>query len=172
MGLLVFQGDFRAAWAACVSHDARFRNSFTTKSALFACGIQEVRGCIAAALAAETTDAADRSALLREAERIPLVIRMQGKWRHSLLIPHAAAACARRDRDTAVRLLREFDVRSPPSSFRGPISVQANRRRLGILLGGDEGKAMVASADAFFRAGGAIDPELLVSIAMPGCEIR
>jgi hypothetical protein len=54
----------------------------------------------------------------------------------------------------------------------GPTYVHAARRRLGILLGGDEGKALVAEADAFFRAGGAIDPERLVAVLLPGCEIR
>jgi hypothetical protein len=54
----------------------------------------------------------------------------------------------------------------------GPVKTHAVRRRLGVLLGGDEGKRLVTEADAFLRAGGAIKPERLVAAILPGCEIR
>ena len=46
------------------------------------------------------------------------------------------------------------------------------RRRLGELLGGDEGASLIAEADAFLRAGGALDPARLVATLMPGIEQR
>jgi hypothetical protein len=70
-----------------------------------------------------------------------------------------------------VRLLREFDAGPRPAAF-GPIYAHAVRRRLGVLLGGDEGAGLVADADAFLRAGGAVNPQLVVAILIPGCEVR
>jgi hypothetical protein len=166
-----YRGDARAAWAACLAHDGRFRASFAGRSIFFACYVQFLRGCAAANLAAQTTDAAERRTLLREAEREPLLLRRGSHWRQLLLLPRAAAACACGDRDRAVRLLREFDAAPRPAAF-GPIYAHTVRRRMGVLLGGDEGAALVAVADAFLRAGGATDPERLVAMLVPGCEIR
>jgi hypothetical protein len=45
---------------------------------------------------------------------------------------------------------------------------QCFRRIRGLLLGGDEGKALVAEADGFLRAGGATDPARLVAVLVPG----
>jgi hypothetical protein len=83
----------------------------------------------------------------------------------------AVIACASRDRDEAVRLLLAARSESPSNSS-GPLIGHSVRRRLGVLMGGDQGKALVAEADAFFRAGGAVDPERLVVTISPGLEIR
>jgi hypothetical protein len=42
---------------------------------------------------------------------------------------------------------------------------------LGVLIGGDTGRKLVAGADEFFRVRGAINPEQLVASLIPGCEI-
>jgi hypothetical protein len=165
------RGDARTAWAHCLAHDGRFAASFLSRSSLFSVSVRVGRGLAAATLAAETTDHAERESLLQEADRAASVtrgIRSRQRW---LLLVRAAAACARRDRERAVHLLRELDAGPRPPAF-GPVNTHAVRRRLGVLLGGDEGKMLVTEADAFFRAGGTVDPERLVAAILPGCEIR
>jgi hypothetical protein len=165
------RGDARAAWGHCLAHDERFAAAFLSRSSLFAAAARLERGLAAATLAAETTDDAERKALLREADRMSSTtrgIRPRQRW---LLLVRAAAACTRRDRENAVHLLRQLDAGPRPPGF-GPIYAHAVRRRLGVLLGGDEGKALVSASDAFFRAGGTVDPERLVAMLLPGCEIR
>ncbi len=41
-------------------------------------------------------------------------------------------------------------------------------RRRGEITGGDEGRAMIAAADAKFRAQDVVDPEKFVRILAPG----
>jgi hypothetical protein len=165
------RGDARGAWRACLGHDARFRASFASRSIFFACYVQFLRGCAAANLAAQTPDAGERKMLLQEAEREPLPLRRSSHWKRLLLLPRAAAACARGDRDRAIQLLREFDAGPRPAAF-GPVYAHAVRRRMGVLIGGADGDKLVAEADAFFQAGGAGDPARIVAMLVPGCEVR
>ncbi|MFI5308715.1 MAG: ATP-binding protein, partial [Polyangiales bacterium] len=165
------RGDARAAWAHCLAHDERFAASFLSRSSHQTVEVRRHRGLAAATLAAETTDQAEHKWLLREADRASSItrdIRPRQRW---LLLVRAAAACARRDHERAVRLLRELDAGPRPPGF-DPLRTYAVRRRLGVLLGGDEGKALVTEADTFFRAGGTVDPERLVAALLPGCEIK
>jgi eukaryotic-like serine/threonine-protein kinase len=163
-------GDVRGAWMCSSAHEARFRGSFASKSSLIAGLEYFLRGAAAAALAGKTPDASERETLLREAERTPLLLRGNSLVRPWLLLPRAAAACVRRDRDRAIRLLQEIDVGRRPANF-GPLHAYAVRRRLGALMGGDSGRELVAAADVFFHARGAVDPEHLVSTLIPGCAI-
>ncbi len=169
--LLQHRRDFRAAWLATLAHDERFRTSPASRFALFATFAQVVRGMTAAALAAQGAHASERAALVHQAEHVLPAWRVGSAWRRWLLLPKAAAACALRDRGRAVRLLRELDSGPRPAQF-APFHVHATRRHLGVLVGGDEGKALVTEADAFFRNGGVIDPEHFVGTLLPGFEIR
>jgi hypothetical protein len=47
----------------------------------------------------------------------------------------------------------------------------AARHRLGCLVGGDEGVALVREADEFFSARGVAAPAQLVAALFPGCEL-
>jgi hypothetical protein len=51
-----------------------------------------------------------------------------------------------------------------------PLYYQQARRACGVVLGGNEGAALVAEADAFLRAGGCVDPERFSAIWTPGLE--
>ena len=45
------------------------------------------------------------------------------------------------------------------------------RRRLGQLLGGDEGTALLAAGDAFMRAQGVKNLEALTEVSCPGLRL-
>jgi hypothetical protein len=164
------RGDARAAWTLCLANDQRFAASFVSRSTSYSTFERLYRGTAAATLAAKTTDQAERDSLLREADRASRFLRLSRPMQRWLLLPRATAACARGDHERAVHLLREFDSGPRPPYF-GPIYTYATRRRLGVLLGGDEGRALVTEADGFFRKGGAIDPEHFVATLLPGLEI-
>jgi hypothetical protein len=83
------------------------------------------------------------------------------------LVPtHALLACLEGDRERAVTALRQ-SLASPG----GLLSNHLFRRRLGELLGGDEGAALIAEADAFLHAGGVVDPARYTAALVPGIAL-
>jgi hypothetical protein len=51
-----------------------------------------------------------------------------------------------------------------------PVARHVTRRRLGELLGGDEGRRLLDEADRTLRTGGVVDPERFTA-AIPGVEL-
>jgi hypothetical protein len=51
-----------------------------------------------------------------------------------------------------------------------PLYYQMARRACGVVLGGDEGAALVTEADAFLRAGGCVDPVHFANVMTPGLD--
>jgi len=94
--------------------------------------------------------------------------RAQG-WEATLATnARASLACARGDREAAVNELRTL-LATPRLT---PIWGVATRRRLGVMLDGDEGRALVQDADNTFNAAGVVDPEAFTAAILPGLEIR
>jgi hypothetical protein len=122
-------------------------------------------GGAAVGLAAETSDSSERRHLLDIARRTASI---EGTAPAGMIPIRAAIACVRGQPERAINALRNFMA----SAAVPPLFKHAARRRLGVLLGGEEGKALVTEADAFFRLGGAIDPERMVALLAPACEIR
>jgi hypothetical protein len=76
----------------------------------------------------------------------------------------AAGAYLLGDEEVAVEQLRLGIER-----LRGvPVLAHACRRQLGVLLGGDEGRALLDQSEAFFRAGGAADSRRIACVLIPG----
>ena len=48
----------------------------------------------------------------------------------------------------------------------------AARRRLGEMLGGDEGRALVETADAWMRSETIVNPERMTEVFAPGFDRR
>ena len=82
------------------------------------------------------------------------------------LLLGAAMELGRGQREAAVGMLREaIDVAEREQLL---LYAAAARRRLGQLVGGDEGVALVAQADAELRAQGVVNPERMVEVYAPG----
>ena len=112
--------------------------------------------------------AADRDAALRTAEWAARRLRAH---RNALSPPlaelvEAGVADARGDAPAALERFARADAALEAVGC--PHYAAAARRRRGVLLGGEEGDALVAAADAFFRAQGARDPSRFVAVLAPG----
>jgi hypothetical protein len=111
---------------------------------------------------------ADRRSLLRRARRDVAAMQATrfkpaGSWALHL---RGCVALAEGDRDGALAMLTEAGDRMRREGFRtGPISGDLLR---GELLGGDEGRALVASAIAYFRDEGFRDPHRFARLFAPG----
>jgi serine/threonine protein kinase/tetratricopeptide (TPR) repeat protein len=68
--------------------------------------------------------------------------------------------------DDAIRLVREAVLGFDRADM--ALHAQAARRQLGTLVGGDEGKALVAAADAWMSAQAIVDPARLTAMLAPG----
>jgi hypothetical protein len=162
------RGDHQAAWELWTAHDRRFTTSPVSGAWAYASIVHFLRSMSAAAHAHHVVGSVEQAGLLREAEKPMRQDACAGDVAHGWsCLPLAAAACVRGDTQRAVAVLRQFDAAPKPPAF-APIYTHATRRRLGMLLGGDEGRALVAEADTFLRAGGAGDPASLVAMLLPG----
>ncbi|MFI5308973.1 MAG: hypothetical protein ACHQ53_16565, partial [Polyangiales bacterium] len=150
------RGEHRAAFERAQRDLVRFADSPLRVSPAMSDSVTGVALDTAAALAA-TVGGSERSELVRRMQRF----RFRAAEPRSR---QAAAVAALEGRREAVIEILRGRLASPAPS----IAVHANRRYLGRLLGGDEGRAMVAEADAFFRAGGVVDAERFADIWTPG----
>lgn len=129
------------------------------------------RGVTAAWLARGSAQVSlDRAALLAVAERD--AVALQRSAPHDLeafqLALRAALAFARGEPDAAAMYLRaiiEHGDERPAAMF-----AAAARRRLGQLIGGDEGAALLAAGESALRAQSVIDPEAMTRHLLPGCH--
>ena len=78
----------------------------------------------------------------------------------------AAVACARGQRADAVTELGQALARFEASGM--ALHAAVAHRRLGQLLGGDEGKGLIARADAWMAGAGVVDADALVRMLAPG----
>jgi tRNA A-37 threonylcarbamoyl transferase component Bud32 len=149
----VYAGRAAEVWRETAEYRERYFKSFLGRNV-----VVEAMSLLAAGTAAEaaltSSDPEQRRALQREARRF-LRRAAKGASPGPVVIPSAVLlACLDGDRERAVAALRE----SVPHATIYPVIRHFRRRRLGELLGGDEGAALIADADAFLRAGGVVDP--------------
>ncbi|HUP59144.1 MAG TPA: protein kinase [Thermoanaerobaculia bacterium] len=145
------------SWPAMV-HSKIFRVQFVFNEML------HLRARVGLAVATST---GDRS-VLRQVERdAKAIVHMRMEWalplaqsvRAALRDIEGDAEESRRLLTVAVRNFEKAEMR---------LFAAAARRRLGKLVGGDEGRAMVADADAWLRGQLVKVPEKMVDVLMPG----
>jgi hypothetical protein len=120
------------------------------------------------ALAAQTADAAGRQALLRGAEEhARTILREKTLWGGALaLVLRAGAAATRGETERALSLIEPAEAGLAGADMALHASVA--RRRRGELLGGDTGRSLVASADAWMSGQGIRNPKRMAAMLAPG----
>src|SRR5205823_8980450 len=111
--------------------------------------------------------AADPGPLLHSAERDARRLDGEGRaWSRALAYPiRAGVAAARGDRSAAATLFAAAVTHLEAVDMN--LYAAASRRRLGELLGGDEGKAQRERADSWMRQQKIQDPARMANIFAP-----
>src|SRR5262249_17710519 len=124
-------------------------------------------GSVHLAAAAAATEGR-RAALLRVADRDVRALRKtRGRYAvASAFALHGALAASRGEVESSRALAAQAEAAFEAIGQR--IHAAAARRRRGELLGGEEGAALIESADATMRAQAIVDPARMTSALLPG----
>ena len=129
----------------------------------------EIRGRTCLAVASQ---AANPEPLLREAERdARLLERRKVSWSKALAKLLRAGIAARRGDSQGAALLLEAAA-SACDKVNMRLIAMAARRRLGEIISGDRGLALVLAADQWMRAQGIQNPARMTDMLLPGYSIR
>lgn len=110
---------------------------------------------------------AARKPLAALAEDLRTLERSNNRWAPGVGRLHRASLVSLQGRpEEAARLLREAAEVSDRAG--GALYASSARRRLGELLGGPEGEALVAAADAHFASEGVRRPDRMIHMLAPG----
>ena len=111
--------------------------------------------------------AADPRPLLRSAERDARRLEREGMaWSTALALPiRAGVAAARGDASRAATLFADAATRLEAVDMN--LYAAASRRRLGEILGGDEGRAHVEQADSWMRQQAIRNPARMAEVFAP-----
>ncbi|MEX1366915.1 MAG: protein kinase [Nannocystaceae bacterium] len=165
-----YAGRGEASWQAIDQHLSAIEGSMMLRREPFRIFLFHDQGCAAALAAHEASQQADaerRETRLREASG--LADRLAGEnspWGRAMAGPIAASVSAARGNvEQAVDGLRQTI-----EGFRSlgmQLHAHASSRRLGELLGGDEGQAKIDAADEAMRAEGIVDPARMAMMLVP-----
>ncbi len=168
----LYAGDPAAAAAVLSDRRKQLKRSLLLHMALIRCEYRHLEGRVDLALAAGEPDPAARDRLLARVRK-----RARALARESLPLAQmfgallAAGIAAVSDRaDEAERLLREVVARLDETGTR--LFAAAARRQLGVILGGDDGDALVRQADAWMAEEGISQPARMAAMLVPGWSGR
>jgi hypothetical protein len=155
-----------AYWIACAGYSALSR-ALTLRASYYRVSMLDLRGRCAVAAAAAATSASVRATLLRAAERDAARIAKETMVSCPALaaIISASAAGVRGDTTSAARLLEEAVLASDRADMQ--LHRETARRRLGEMLGGDEGRALVRRADEWMASETVAAPAALTRVFAP-----
>ena len=163
----LYAGQAPAAWSRLVSAWPALEKSNILRVQFHRVFMTLLRGSVAVA-AALAGPRRDREGLLREAALA--AARLDGEGTH-----YARPAAALLSASILAARGRPAEARSPLEhaviDFEAAdmaLHAEVARRRLGALLGGDEGRALVARADAFMARQGIKRPDRWTAIHAPG----
>jgi hypothetical protein len=123
--------------------------------------------CRARCALAAALEAADPATLLYAAERDARRLNREGMaWSRALSIPiRAGVAAARGDKSRAVTLYAQAVTSLEAVDMN--LHAAASRRRLGEILGGDEGRAQIQTADSWMNQQGILNPARMADVFAP-----
>ncbi len=161
----LYRGDGSAAWNHAHESDAAIQGSLLLRVQLLRIMMASLRG--AAALAAAEV-ARDPKLLLRsargDAHRLE---REKAPWATALArLIRAGVASLERDKSQTLSLLDEAATAFDAVDML--LWATAARRHAGALLGGEEGRALVARADALMTEQGVVNPARMAAMYAPG----
>ena len=163
----LYAGDARGARARLASRRRELEGSNVLRVQFHRVWMSFLRGAAALGAALEPRGG-DRARHIAEAERVAVSLRDEGM---PYALPGAAlfragALAARGQRERTLP-----DLEAAIAGFRAAdmaLHAACARRRKGELIGGDEGRSLVAAADAAMTAQGIVRPERWTAMIAPG----
>jgi hypothetical protein len=170
VGVDLYEGNGRAALAKMGAEWGALRRSLLLRVQIVRIVMWHCRA--RAALAMAHGDPSNRVACARAAERdASLIERERMAWATPLArLIRAGVARSRGDEGRAVALLRESVTGFEAAEMTMHAAVA--RRALGVHVAGDEGRALVAEADAWFQSQGVKRPDAFMAMLAPGTGER
>jgi eukaryotic-like serine/threonine-protein kinase len=164
----LYVGDLAGAWQRLESTWPALAGSHLFRIQAVFIEAQLLRGAVAVGWASASPR--ERAAALRVAARcVKRIARERSPWGDAVAtLIQAGVAHVRGERAAAIAHLGLAAARL--DAFDMPLYAAVARRRLGQLVGGDDGRAAVARADAFMKAKGVVDPERLARMYAPGFD--
>jgi len=122
------------------------------------------------ALAVARMDPPDRARLLRQVDAdARAILRERAAWASPVArLLQAGVASLRGRKDKAIALLREAIYGFEAADM--ALHATAARRRLGVLIGGDEGASLLSQTDAWMREQQVANSDALTSMVAPGYD--
>jgi hypothetical protein len=160
----LYEGDGPGAWRRLAEGWPPLERSHLLRVQQVRIFVWHVRGRAALAAAAE---GAGQGPLLRAAGRDARVMWREGApWARALAqLLYAGVAVGLRERERAAELLRDGALRCEATGMR--LFAAAARRRLGQLIGGDEGRALVSGAEEWIAGQQVKRPERMTALLVP-----
>jgi hypothetical protein len=161
-----YRGNPRGAWQIAERARQRLESSPLRRMPNAVDTVQSMRGHAAIDLAARAESSQERRQWLELARRIQRPPRLQLHL-PTLFRCHLLAAAwhfQQGDEEQAVLLLG----RAEPHLDSIPLYAQAVRYRRGVLMGGVRGAELVAETRSFLSNAGAVEPERLLELLVPG----
>ena len=164
----LYEGDGEAAWRRAERTWPEIRASLLLRIQHVKVDVLQLRGrsAVAAAAGARTPALAPRRRGVRPPARSPA----DGVGPGDGDADPGGRRSIRGDEARCRRLLAEALARSEAAHM--GLFAAAARRRLGGLLGGDEGRALVAEADAWMASQGIRNPARMAAMLAPGFSAR
>jgi hypothetical protein len=164
----LYEGRAREALARVETRLPEMRRAHLTRIGTVRIRTIEMHGRCALAVAARHPE--ERKTLLAAVARDARTIeRERAAWAMPLArILRAGSAHLRGDRDQALMLLREAIYGCETADM--ALHATAARRRLGQLLGGDEGRKLLERTDEWMKSQGVADADAMTAMIAPGYD--
>lgn len=169
----LYAGDGGRAYARIVERWSAYKRSLLQTVEMLGAMALQLRGRSALAAAAAATNGKDTSALLASATRDARAVgRIRAGWAAPVsgLLLAGIAVTKRASDERAITLLR-----SAVSGFDAAemaLYAAAARRRLGGVIGGDEGASLIRTADEWMTAQTVRNPARMTAMLAPGFRSR
>lgn len=166
--IALYRSDGNEAWHLVVASWPPLQRSLLMRVETLSVQMRSLRARAALAAAAAAPAGPGSRDLLRVAERESRHLRSKrAKWANGL--GELVSGCVEQLSGQPRRALGMFTRAEQTLGDAGMLLHQmAARRARGLIVGGDEGRVLVASADQEFRAQAILNPESIVQVMVPG----
>jgi hypothetical protein len=160
----LYAGDVDEAWELIERSLPEIKKSFLLFAHVIRVEVGQLRGRVALAMATRHPtlrylDVAAQEARKLEKEKLP--------WSTALaLLIHAGVEAGRGRHDAAVARLAAAELQLEASHFRMYAAAAARAR--GTLIGGDDGRRLISSADGFMTSQRVVNPARMTRMLAPG----